>query len=118
VWPRTGLQPKLVSARAPCASRVARPAAATRTTGSPEGAGFPAGRRLARGADAPGAARGAQFVGPVFLNLLLNVVATGQSSTRGYAYALLMLFGLELGTLADNQHFQRTMRAGAPRHTL
>ena len=57
-------------------------------------------------------------MGPVFLNLLLNVVATGQSSTRGYAYALLMLFGLELGTLADNQHFQRTMRAGAPRHTL
>ena len=24
-----------------------------------------------------------------------------------------MLAGLELGTLADNQHFQRTMRAGA-----
>ena len=52
-------------------------------------------------------------MGPVFLNLLLNVVATGQSSTRGYVYATLMLFGLELGTLADNQHFQRTMRAGA-----
>lgn len=57
---------------------------------------------------------GAQFVGPVFLNLLLNVVATGQSSARGYAYATLMLLGLELGTLADNQHFQRTMRAGGP----
>ena len=53
-------------------------------------------------------------MGPVFLNLLLNVVATGQSSTRGYIYATLMLIGLELGTLADNQHFQRTMRAGAP----
>ena len=52
-------------------------------------------------------------MGPVFLNLLLNVVATGQSSTRGYIYATLMLVGLELGTLADNQHFQRTMRAGA-----
>lgn len=51
-------------------------------------------------------------MGPIFLNLLLNVVATGQSSVRGYAYATLMLIGLELGTLADNQHFQRTMRAG------
>ncbi len=99
-------------------SHVARLAAAARTRGSARGACFSADRRLARGADARGAPRGAQFVGPVFLNLLLNVVATGQSSTRGYAYALLMLFGLELGTLADNQHFQRTMRAGAPCHTL
>jgi len=98
----------------PMCSHVARLAAAARTRGSARGAGPLAGRRLARGADARGPPRGAQFVGPVFLNLLLNVVATGQSSARGYAYALLMLFGLELGTLADNQHFQRTMRAGAP----
>ena len=54
------------------------------------------------------------FVGPVFLNLLLGVVSSGQSSTLGYSYAALMFVGLVLGTLADNQHFQRVMRAGAP----
>ena len=53
------------------------------------------------------------FVGPVFLNLLLGVVSAGQSSTLGYSYAALMFVGLVLGTLCDNQHFQRVMRAGA-----
>lgn len=55
----------------------------------------------------------ATFVGPVFLNLLLGVVSAGQSSTLGYSYAALMFAGLLLGTLCDNQHFQRVMRAGA-----
>lgn len=55
---------------------------------------------------------GAQFVGPIFLNLLLGVVSKGQPSSLGYTYACLMLLGLWTGTLADNQHFQRVMRTG------
>ena len=54
----------------------------------------------------------ATFVGPTFLSLLLGLVATGGSATRGYSLACLMLLGLLAGTLADNQHFQRVMRAG------
>ena len=55
---------------------------------------------------------GATFVGPLFLSLLLGVVASGGSALKGYLYATLMLAGLLAGTLADNQHFQRVMRAG------
>ena len=54
----------------------------------------------------------ATFVGPIFLNLLLGVVSSGASSTLGYTYAALMFVGLVIGTLCDNQHFQRVMRAG------
>ena len=54
----------------------------------------------------------ATFVGPTFLSLLLGVVANGGSAMRGYTLACLMLLGLLAGTLADNQHFQRVMRAG------
>ena len=54
----------------------------------------------------------AQFVGPLFLNLLLNVVSSGQPSYLGYSYAVLMFVLLVIGTLSDNQHFQRVMRAG------
>ena len=54
----------------------------------------------------------ATFVGPIFLNLLLGVVSAGQSSTLGYSYAAAMFVGLVIGTLCDNQHFQRVMRAG------
>lgn len=53
-----------------------------------------------------------QFIGPVFLSLLLGVVSKGQPSSLGYTYAVLMLLGLILGTLTDNQQFQRVMRAG------
>ncbi len=56
---------------------------------------------------------GATFIGPIFLNLLLGVVASGQSYALGYSYAALMFVGLVTGTLCDNQHFQRVMRAGA-----
>lgn len=56
---------------------------------------------------------GATFIGPIFLNLLLGVVSSGQSYTLGYTYAALMFVGLVIGTLCDNQHFQRVMRAGA-----
>ncbi|CAL8468910.1 g8451 [Coccomyxa elongata] len=55
---------------------------------------------------------GATFIGPIFLNLLLGVVSSGQSYTLGYTYAALMFVGLVTGTLCDNQHFQRVMRAG------
>ena len=55
----------------------------------------------------------ATFVGPIFLSLLLGVVSSGASSTLGYTYAALMFVGLVTGTLCDNQHFQRVMRAGA-----
>ncbi len=53
-----------------------------------------------------------QFVGPIFLNLLLGVVENGGSATAGYSYATLMLVLLLAGTLSDNQHFQLVMRAG------
>ena len=55
-----------------------------------------------------------QFIAPTFINLLLGVVEQGDSSAKGYFYAGLMFVGLEIGTLCDNQHFQRTMRAGDP----
>ena len=53
-----------------------------------------------------------QFVGPIFLNLLLGIVETGGSAVLGYSYATLMLILLIAGTLSDNQHFQLVMRAG------
>lgn len=53
-----------------------------------------------------------QFVGPVFLNLLLGVVENGGSALAGYSYATMMLTLLLAGTLSDNQHFQLVMRAG------
>ena len=53
-----------------------------------------------------------QFVAPTFLSLLLGVVSSGQPSSVGYMYASLMLALLITGTLCDNQHFQRVMRAG------
>lgn len=53
-----------------------------------------------------------QFVGPTFLNLLLGVVSSGQPSSVGYTYAIIMLTLLIIGTAADNQHFQRVMRGG------
>lgn len=51
----------------------------------------------------------AQFVAPTSINLLLNL---GNAPAKGYLLAFAMWLGLELGTLCDNQHFQRTMRAG------
>jgi hypothetical protein len=73
-----------------------------------------------------------QFVGPVILNRLLTVVAGASSQngplgevtwpdwlqwlnaplSNGYCLAFLLFFGTTLGVLADNQHFQRVMRAG------
>ena len=55
-----------------------------------------------------------QFIAPVFINLLLGVVANGDPAAKGYFYAGLMFAGLVIGTLCDAQHFQRTMRAGEP----
>ena len=53
-----------------------------------------------------------QFVAPIFINLLLNVVDNNETSGKGYFLAVLMFLGLMLGTICDNQHFQNTMRAG------
>ena len=53
-----------------------------------------------------------QFIAPVFINLLLGVVANGEPAAKGYFFAGLMFAGLVTGTLCDAQHFQRTMRAG------
>lgn len=55
-----------------------------------------------------------QFAGPLFLSLLLTAVASDapDAAAKGYLYSGLMLAGLLTGSLADNQQFQRTMRAG------
>lgn len=34
------------------------------------------------------------------------------TQVKGYTYATMMLLGLIIGTLCDNQHFQRVVRAG------
>lgn len=54
----------------------------------------------------------AQFVAPVFINLLLSAVSSGAPDRTGYLLSLGLLAGLLTGTLADNQQFQLTMRAG------
>eukprot|EP00803_Ostreobium_quekettii_P010076 evm.model.scf_1807.1 EVM.evm.TU.scf_1807.1 scf_1807:280-13061(-) len=55
----------------------------------------------------------AQFVSPVFINLLLDLnFSEPGATTRGYVYSGLVLVGLIIGTITDNQQFQRVMRAG------
>ena len=54
----------------------------------------------------------AQFAAPVFLDLLLKTVEDDEPSWKGYTVAVSMFVALIVGTLADNQHFQRVMRAG------
>lgn len=44
--------------------------------------------------------------------LSLQVLAEGGPAWLGYSYAALMFAGTAAGVLADNQHFQRVMRAG------
>ncbi|KAG1680183.1 hypothetical protein FOA52_000296 [Chlamydomonas sp. UWO 241] len=54
-----------------------------------------------------------QFVGPIFINLLLKVIADPAAPMwKGYLYAGLMLLGNLIGMLADHQHFNYTLRAG------
>eukprot|EP00798_Chlamydomonas_sp_ICE-L_P022904 gene22904-30080_t len=54
-----------------------------------------------------------QFVGPLFLNLLLKLLSDPDAPVwLGYAYAGVMFAGTLVGVLADNQHFVRTTRAG------
>ncbi|GAX80189.1 hypothetical protein CEUSTIGMA_g7627.t1 [Chlamydomonas eustigma] len=54
-----------------------------------------------------------QFVGPVFLNMLLKVVADENAPAwKGYLYAGLMFLGTLTGLIADHQHFLRSTRAG------
>ncbi len=42
----------------------------------------------------------------------LQVLGEGGPAWLGYTYAVLMFSGTAVGVLADNQHFQRVMRAG------
>ena len=53
------------------------------------------------------------FAGPIFLGLMVNVVDAGQPLGLAYVYAVLMLIGLVIGTIADNHHYQLAMRGGA-----
>ena len=53
-----------------------------------------------------------QFVGPVFLNLLLSSIARQDPPGRSYLFAGSMFFGLILGSLSEAQYWQRAMRAG------
>lgn len=60
----------------------------------------------------------AQFTAPVFMGLLLNAVSAGEPDAVGYSLAFGMLAGLLVGTLADNQQFQFSMRAGGCGHRV
>lgn len=53
-----------------------------------------------------------QFIGPLFLNLLLTAIASGTPVLVSYGYALLMFLGLLLGSVCECQYWHRTMRAG------
>jgi hypothetical protein len=53
-----------------------------------------------------------QFVGPVFLNLLLASITRSDPPRRSYGYAILMFIGLQLGCMCEAQYWQRSMRAG------
>lgn len=53
-----------------------------------------------------------QFVGPVFLNLLLSSITRNDPPARSYLYAIGMFAGLILGCVCEGQYWQRSMRAG------
>jgi hypothetical protein len=53
-----------------------------------------------------------QFVGPVFLNFLLGSISRGDPPGQSYAYAVGMFAGFVLGSVAEAQYWQLTMRAG------
>ena len=53
-----------------------------------------------------------QFVGPVFLNLLLTSIARGDPARKSYSYAAGMFAGLVFGSICEGQYWQRSMRAG------
>ncbi|XP_024518371.1 ABC transporter C family member 2 isoform X2 [Selaginella moellendorffii] len=53
-----------------------------------------------------------QFVGPFFLNLLLESMQTGAPVWQGYIYAALIFVGIFGGVLCEAQYFQNVMRTG------
>jgi hypothetical protein len=53
-----------------------------------------------------------QFVGPVFLNYLLGSIGRNDPPGKSYLFAVVMFAGLILGSLAEAQYWQRSMRAG------
>ncbi|XP_052179623.1 ABC transporter C family member 12-like isoform X3 [Diospyros lotus] len=53
-----------------------------------------------------------QFVGPVFLNHLLQSMERGDPAWIGYIYAFSIFVGLTVGVLCEAQYFQNVMRVG------
>ena len=53
-----------------------------------------------------------QFVGPVFLNLLLSSISRNDPPRKSYMYAVGMFGGLIVGCICEGQYWQRSMRAG------
>lgn len=54
----------------------------------------------------------AQFVGPIFLNLLLESLQQREPVWKGYVYAGSIFLGVLVGVLAEGQYFQNVMRVG------
>ncbi|XP_024373624.1 ABC transporter C family member 2 [Physcomitrium patens] len=54
----------------------------------------------------------AQFVGPVFLGLLLESLQNREPVWHGYAYAASIFVGVLLGVVCEGQYFQNVMRVG------
>jgi len=54
----------------------------------------------------------AQFVGPVFLSLLLESMQNREPVWHGYVYAASIFLGVLLGVVCEGQYFQNVMRVG------
>jgi ATP-binding cassette subfamily C (CFTR/MRP) protein 1 len=54
----------------------------------------------------------AQFVGPIFLGLLLESMQNREPVWHGYVYAASIFFGVLLGVICEGQYFQNVMRVG------
>jgi ATP-binding cassette subfamily C (CFTR/MRP) protein 1 len=53
-----------------------------------------------------------QFVGPVFLALLLQSMQDREPVQRGYLYAAAIFVGILFGVICEGQYFQNVMRVG------
>lgn len=54
----------------------------------------------------------AQFVGPIFLSLLLESMQNREPVWRGYVYSASIFLGVILGVICEGQYFQNVMRVG------
>lgn len=54
----------------------------------------------------------AQFVGPVFLSLLLQSMQNGEPPMKSYIYVVCIFVGALLGVISEAQYFQNVMRTG------